>query len=201
MNENAPIIPPPNALAAPEYLNNALLTARKVMRLDKPFGSITGLPPWAGAPLSATTAGLAAGALYAGGRNLLRDPEEEPKSWKAPLMVGGSVGLGLGILSAYLQHKKKGASEKRANSRDLQAVDQALRRDYMLSYGDRKDLLSAIQQAPAQQRARIIELALVGSLTAAIAARILGLGWVGSSLAGLAGGHIYHQYTRRPKFI
>jgi hypothetical protein len=201
MSENVLITPPPHELAQPEYLNGALLAARKFLRLDKPFGAITGLPPWAGAPLSAGVAGLTAGALYAGGRNLLRDPNEKPKSWKAPLAVGGTVGLGLGILSAYLQEKNKKSGDKSANFGDLQAIDQALRRDHTLSYGARKDLLSAIQQAPAQQRARIIELALVGSLTAAVAARILGFGWIGSSLAGLAGGHIYHQYTRRPKFI
>lgn len=192
-----PYVAGPHPLAQPDHANNLALGARKWLRLGEPLGSITGLPPWAGAPLSGALTGLAAGALFAGGRNLMRDPEER-SSWKKPLLIGGTAGLGLGILSAYLQGKEK---QNSSYPDGMHKVEEIIGRDRQLSFGDKDKLIAAIRQSPAHQRARIIELALVGSLTAALAARILGLGWVGSSLAGLGATHLYHQYTRRPTLV
>jgi hypothetical protein len=172
-----------------------------------PLGSWTGLPPLVGAPLSGALFGAGAGALYNGFQRWNGDPRSRrPKATKRQILLGALLGSGAGLASGLLQNSQPAvyaqayenaqASKIASTGGDIVA---SLRSDPHLSAVDRQRILQALSGASPTQWSRLMLMASAGTLTGAIASRILGLGLVGTMLSAGAGALLAGNFFRGPK--
>lgn len=167
--------------------------------LENPMGTWTGLDPVIGAPLSGAMVGAGLGGLYGGAKWLLGNRSNKREGfWKGPvgrsILAGSLAGAGVGGVSAYLQ---KTSSDKQANSRT--EVERIVRRDQWMSNSEKEQIIRSLQGADVMQLQRLAALGAAGLLTAVAARKILGLGAVGTAIAGGLGVLLARNYFSGPK--
>ena len=164
--------------------------------IGKPFsrrlGTWTPLHPSIEAPATGALAGALAGALWEGGNRLFNDDPRRNNSWKWPIGLGTAAGLGLGLM---VKQNSWGAGDPMSRAISM------LRRDPQLSRQESESIIQALRIAPAREKSRVLELAVVGGLTGVAASRILGLRPFASLTAGLVGANLYNRFTRRPTLV
>lgn len=185
-----------------------------------PLGTITGLPPIMGAPLSGAMLGLGAGALYGGYKKLTADPDdpdEQDGSFTRRALIGallgGGVGLGSGLMQSYypnpytqpmfeprdrfFEPAKKAHVKAAASPAEVARI---LSQDFDLSYADKQRIMQALAGASPSQWGSLLAMAAGGSLTGYAASRILGVGLIGTMLASGAGALIArNMFGGQPK--
>lgn len=168
----------------------------KVFDLRHPMGTWTGLPTWAGAPLSGALWGAGMGGLYGLYRKLTADENSEP-GLLTPTLVGAGIGTGLGALTAY--NMAKSGSFRNDEEQALDRAIRMIRNDRSLSDAESSRVIHALRMSQGQERKRLLAMAAAGTLTGIIASRILGLGIIGSAIAGVGMAGIVGNHLR-PKF-
>lgn len=163
---------------------------------DAPLGSITGLPPLAGAPISGALIGAGLGGLFdlgQGAVDFLRG-EERPKKpwWQRYWALGAGAGALTGLASGVMQTRDPGFLERKyqraeelskAGSASDDIVRVLLEDPYLSSY-DRARLVAAMQRASPSQLRQLAMAAAAGTLTGVVAKNILGFGLAGSAVVG-----------------
>lgn len=203
---------PENMNLWPNYGYSGGQFLSKLLGGTDPMGTWTGMNPLVGAPVSGALWGAGLGGLYAGGKALLSDKEEDPDQpprpwWKHPATIGAGLGTVIGLLSGYAQtrpgferapqiYKQQSSLEKQAASPS--DVIRVIMNDPRLSDWEKDHLIKAVMEATPGQLQQLLGAALAGTLTASLAHSILGTGFFGSALAGGIGGFLAHNLLPGP---
>jgi len=177
----------------------------RAIDIKNPMGTWTGLTPEIGAPLSGLLWGAGIGGLYGLGRGAWRQlrgnnfPEEKPPLWKRPWALGSAAGLALGALAARNQLKEQQSIMKMSsfNETERRAIRRTLEQDPYIAHFEKERLLGLVNKAEGSQLKRLAMLAAAGGLTASAAHSILGTGYFGSTVAGLAASYVASNYFPR----